>query len=505
MAHIDEGHEAHGAAPRVLTLGSPTIGEILADRYQVEEHLGDDAHGRQMYRGVDVVLRRPVTIVLRHPGGDSAREMLAAAVAASRVVHPHLVGVYDAIDEGTRAYVVREWIDGISLREAVAEGPLDAARAVAISWAVADAVSALHDTGVVHGNVHPGTVMIAQDGRVMLADARVSDDATEETDVRSIGGVLYSALTGFWPHAEAGPAPLPDGVHDNGMLLSPGEVRPDLPAQLNELVVGLLDPGVKAAPATTIAAELALMTEPAEEESEDFDSGLGLAAFDAASAAGPSVKPSRRKLATVVASLVAVALIGVIAAMQFSDSASDEASGTPGGVAATTPQPSGQPSLATLSADRVRIVLGPTNGRGDRSEVRDADKTVDGDVETGWKTDHYNEANFGQIRPGLGVWVDLGSPQRVVNMKVYVSRAGATMELRGGDTDPGAGASTAEGDAGIVDSYRVIAPSRVNDGTTVLFTGSDTPVQYLLVWITKLPPDAGRYGIKVSEIEVTVQ
>jgi len=78
VAQINNGHDAQGAAPQVLTVGSPAIGEILADRYQVEEHLGDDTHGRQLFRGVDVVLRRPVTIVLRHPGGDQASEMLAA-------------------------------------------------------------------------------------------------------------------------------------------------------------------------------------------------------------------------------------------------------------------------------------------------------------------------------------------------------------------------------------------------------------------------------------------
>ena len=95
-----------------MTFGAPTAGEILAERYELVEHINNDSAGRQVWRGVDVVLRRPVAVVLRYPGGDSATEMLQAAVAASRVVHPNLVGVYDAIDEGDRAYVVREWVDG---------------------------------------------------------------------------------------------------------------------------------------------------------------------------------------------------------------------------------------------------------------------------------------------------------------------------------------------------------------------------------------------------------
>ncbi len=110
----------------------PTVGEILAERYELVEHINNDSAGRQVWRGVDVMLRRPVAVVLRYPGGDSATEMLQAAVAASRVIHPNLVGVYDAIDEGERAYVVREWVDGQSLREIVAEGVLDPARATGV-------------------------------------------------------------------------------------------------------------------------------------------------------------------------------------------------------------------------------------------------------------------------------------------------------------------------------------------------------------------------------------
>src|SRR3954470_15860989 len=174
VTQVGEGREtgADGAGP-VMTFGAPTVGEILAERYQLEEHVNNDRAGRQVWRGVDVILRRPVAVVLRHPGGESATEMLQAAVDASRGIHPNLVGVSDALDEGTRPYVVREWVDGEALREIVAaDGPLDPARATAIAHSIADALTAVHATGMVHGNVHPGSVLIAYDGRVVLADAR---------------------------------------------------------------------------------------------------------------------------------------------------------------------------------------------------------------------------------------------------------------------------------------------------------------------------------------------
>src|SRR3954471_24524559 len=198
-----------------MTFGAPTVGEILAERYQLEEHVNNDSAGRQVWRGIDVILRRPVAVVLRHPGGDSATEMLQAAVDASRVIHPNLVGVYDAIDEDDRAYVVREWVEGESLRELVSEeGPLDPGRATAIAHSIAGALAAVHATGMVHGNVHPGTVLIADDGRVVLADARADSADDVETDIRAVGGILYFALTGRWPQVEVGRTTLPDAGRD---------------------------------------------------------------------------------------------------------------------------------------------------------------------------------------------------------------------------------------------------------------------------------------------------
>ena len=182
MTQVGEGREtaAEVAAP-VVTYGAPTVGEILAERYQLEEHVNNDSAGRQVWRGIDVILRRPVAVVLRHPGGDSATEMLQAAVDASRVIHPNLVGVYDAIDEGVRSYVVREWVDGAALHEVVGEsGPLDPPRATAIAHAITDALAAVHATGMVHGNVHPGTTLIGDDGRVVLDMVRVPVRAPAE-------------------------------------------------------------------------------------------------------------------------------------------------------------------------------------------------------------------------------------------------------------------------------------------------------------------------------------
>jgi eukaryotic-like serine/threonine-protein kinase len=487
------------ALPQVLTYGAPSLGEVLADRYRLEEHIGDDSLGRQLWRGSDVILQRPVTVVLRYPGGDSASEMLSAAVAASRIVHPHLIGVYDAIDEGDRAYVVREWVEGRSLREMLDQhGPLDAARATAIGHAIADAIASLHATGMAHGNIHPGTVLIGDDGRVVLADARADEAATVESDIRAIGAVLYCALTGHWPHAEAGASGVSDGVRDTaGNLSAPRQVRAGVPAYLDQLTSDLLNPKRPLPGADVVTAELARI-DNADDRALFADEPLDLDAFDAAADGSQASRPVGRKIAIGIAALLVIATAGTIAAARtLGDGASHAPPAASSGTAAPGRGPTGA-AMIDLAASQVRIV----DPGADRDEVRDADKTVDGNVKTMWRTNRYrNRAEFGGLKPGLGVLLDLGKDTTVVSVEVQLTVGGATLELRRGATKPPA---TQAGDLAIIKDYQVIGEPIAEAGSTALLAGDPTtPVRYLLIWITRLPPEAsGGYQIGVLEIIV---
>jgi serine/threonine protein kinase len=505
VAELDEGLQASRGIPQVLTFGTPSVGEILAERYQLEEHIGNDSLGRQLYRGIDVILRRPVAVVLRYPGGESAKEMLAAAVAASRIVHPHLVGVYDAIDEGVRAYVVREWVDGIALRDIVAQGPLDAGRSVAIAWAVTDAVASLHGTGMAHGNVHPGTVLVAHDGRVVLTDARADDGATPETDIRAIGAILYCALTGYWPHAEAGSYSVPDGVRDSsGALQSPRQVRAGVPAHLDSLVADLLNGELPLPSAESLAGELASFGSFDEEEMAAEEGGrVDFDAFDSAAASPVPPKPAGRKLAVGVVGLLVLALAGTLAAARvLGDPATPEtpgASTAPNATASQQVKPPGQPVEFKIDPSKVRIV----DPQGSRSELKDADNTVDGNPTTVWKTDRYTKADFGGKKSGMGVWIDLGEAKQVSSVQVILQTPGADGELRYGNADLG---STTQGDQATVQQYQVVGQPRQSMGATMLFNGPEEKTRYLMVWITKLPKESsGGYRVAIGEITVRVQ
>jgi eukaryotic-like serine/threonine-protein kinase len=508
VTQVGEGQEtAPDEAGRVMTFGAPAVGEVLAERYQIEEHVNDDSAGRQVWRGVDVILRRPVAVVLRRPGGDSATEMLQAAVAASRVIHPNLVGVYDAIDEGERAYVVREWVDGEALRELVtADGPLDPARATAIAHSIVDALAAVHATGMVHGNVHPGTTLIGDDGRVVLADARADSADSTETDVRAVGGILYYSLTGRWPHAEVRSSALPDANRDAaGNLATPRQIRAGVPAYLDDLTMDLLDKRVAAPEADALAAELARL-DAADDEYED----VGPLRF----AQGTSTEPIRsaRKIVLGVGALVVIALVGLIFGIQaITDSgradptgvtqagtAPDGTTGDDQGGAADTPTP----EKIALTGDMVRIVDPPDGTRDDTGEAK---FTVDDDNDTGWETQRFKQSNFGNIKPGMGVLINLGSPRNVSDVRVETSAPGVAMDIRTGTSDPG---DTTAGDEQVVKAYKKLGEAEEGrtDGTKEVFSvfDPDQKYQYILVFLTDLPPadDGVQFKVTVTNIEV---
>jgi eukaryotic-like serine/threonine-protein kinase len=508
VTQVGEGQEADEGSRPVMTFGPPAAGEVLAERYELTEHVNDDSAGRQVWRGVDVVLRRPVAVVMRYPGGESAMEMLQAAVAASRVIHPNLVGVYDAIDEGERAYVVREWVDGTSLRDTVGTDPLDPAHATTVTHSVCGAVAAVHATGMVHGNIHPGTVLIADDGRVVLADAR-ADGATPESDVRAVGGILYFALTGHWPEAETGRSGgVRDAVRDNnGALAAPRQVRAGVPTYLDDLAIDLLDPALAPPTADVLAAELGRLDAASEEQ---FLDDVGPLRFATADDDPPPLSPrTRRRVLGGAAALLLIALTGLVIginALAGSDNPSASGS-TPSAGGASTADGTDAPAAAPpkpvpLDADHVRIV----DPQGDGTELDDAEKIVDGDDNTGWNTDRYrNYPNFGNKKDGMGVLIDLGQPREVSDVQVQLSTRGAALELRAGSTDPGEGR---QGDRQIVRSYtRIGEPYEAESATKVTFSGFQPgqKFQYLLVWITKLPPAEEGSGFKIGVQEISVQ
>ncbi|WP_430625610.1 serine/threonine-protein kinase [Streptomyces sp. NBC_01264] len=158
--------------------GDGAGGRVIAGRYRLLGPLGRGGMG-MVWRALDEVLGREVAIKeVRAPAGmDEAevtrmyRRLEREAWAAARVSHRGVVTVYDVATEDGRPWIVMEIVRGLSLAEVLeADGPLTPQRTAHIGEQVLAALGSAHEAGVLHRDVKPGNVLIANDGRVVLGD-----------------------------------------------------------------------------------------------------------------------------------------------------------------------------------------------------------------------------------------------------------------------------------------------------------------------------------------------
>src|SRR5574341_861332 len=250
----------------------PLIGRQLAN-FRVECVIGRGGMA-QVYYGWDVRLKRPVAIKVldaRFRGNPSyAQRFVREAQAVATWRHENILQVYYADEEEGLYYFVMEYIDGLDLgtlmSQYLAKGELlPHADLLRIGRAVASALDYAHQKGVVHRDVKPSNVMVARDGRVVLSDfglaldveqgsmgevfgtahyiapeqARRSSDAIPQSDLYSLGVILYEILTGTVPFDD----PSPTSVAIQHITLrppSPREINPDLSVEVEAVVLKAL-------------------------------------------------------------------------------------------------------------------------------------------------------------------------------------------------------------------------------------------------------------------------
>ncbi|MDQ1661843.1 MAG: eukaryotic-like serine/threonine-protein kinase [Blastococcus sp.] len=192
---------------------STTVG--LPDRYRPLEQVGPDeptATGViHCWRAKDRVLNRDVAIRVHTPAGAAAHDWISRALTAGGLATPALAMVYDA-SEGTgdpqspggAAYVVNEWIEGETLTERLARGPIPDRELRTVLRRLADGVAEAHRVGLAVGGLTPDNVVLRPNGLVGLR-AVPAATGTVEGDIAALGNLLEIGLTGLVTGEAAGP------------------------------------------------------------------------------------------------------------------------------------------------------------------------------------------------------------------------------------------------------------------------------------------------------------
>jgi protein kinase-like protein len=484
---------------------APTAGSdtVLAGRYRLlrVRALDSETGSGDLWRAQDEVLARPVAVRAVPIDDERAEPMLAAAGRAGRLSDNRLARVLDAAEDDGLAFVVVEWIDGESMGAMLrALGPYDPARATSIVLEVARVVAAAHAQGLAHLRLHPQNVLITRAGETKVTDLEVAaalaadDDQPDprRVDAHGLGLLLYAALSARWPD---GPAyGLPAAPKSMGQPAAIRQVRAGVPRELDAVVERCLSNDEPAGarrghdplrtPSAVVAALAGLPQARPDTAALDIDRAPAL--------------PSRvRQVLRVAIPLSVVAAIVIIAWVSGLSLGRVPGPGR-GFTAAGTASPSpGATAAAVLPVASVRDFDPEGDGRENPDETQLAH---DGDASTAWETGLYaRRPNFGGLKQGVGLLVDLGEARRVTSVTVLLTKPGANLELRAGDAL-----------AGQADGYTVVAGARdagarpaagqPSGSVQLTPTGGAFSARYWLLWLTRLPSDGSGFRVGVAEI-----
>ena len=167
-----------------------TDGNLLAGRYRLEGRLGSGGMSR-VHLARDEVLGRQVALKVLptdSPEDSLARFRREARVGAS-LNHPNVVAIWDSVATEDSLVIAMEFVEGRTLAERIADGPLLPDEALPILDQVASALDHLHAAGVVHRDVKPSNVLVRPDGIAKLADLGIAAGA-DQTEITASGSVV---------------------------------------------------------------------------------------------------------------------------------------------------------------------------------------------------------------------------------------------------------------------------------------------------------------------------
>ena len=244
----------------------PLLGRLVEKRYLIETRVARGGMAT-VYQALDQRLERPVAIKVMHPhlaeDEDFTRRFIQEARSAARLAHPNIVNVFDQGQEGSLTYIVMEYLPGITLRELLNDfGALTVPQTLDIVTAVLHGLDAAHTAGIVHRDLKPENVLLADDGRIKIADFGLARASTHNTatsqallgtvaylspeliargeadlrsDIYALGIMIFEMLTGEQPY-QGDQAITVAYQHSHETVPAPSSKKPGVPAALDELV-----------------------------------------------------------------------------------------------------------------------------------------------------------------------------------------------------------------------------------------------------------------------------
>ena len=471
----------------------------------------------EVWEASDDILGRPVAvkILLPHLAQDeSFRERFRReAIAAARLAHPNVVATFDTgLDDGV-AYIVMELVTGRTLYEVLAQqGAFTPQKAVGVAVQVAAALDYAHRNGIVHRDIKPGNILLADDDRVKVADfgiakAAIRDDGRGSgfsrdltksgsmvgtakylspeqvnaepvdgrADIYSLGVVLYEMLCGRPPFA--GETDVAVALHHaNSIPPSPRQLRSGIPKPLEAVVMRCLAKSPDGRYATAADLQTALL-------SIDMapDDAAPMVVRDPTPPEGtpaPSFRQSERSWLYPVAMIVVVAvtlgIIGVLFARTetgqrlFSAEESDD---------------DAQPVAIGRS-----LSFDPHPGSGAEHDD-ELPLLRDGDPATAWTTEAYSTSRFGGLKPGVGVVLVFDGAPRLDDLVVSTTSRGWSARVYVSDSPKPTLEEWGE---------PVGSKNGINGETT--WSLENRPGGAVLLWITDLGPDN---QVSVNEVRIS--
>lgn len=245
----------------------PLIGRLVDGRYRVRARIARGGMAT-VYVATDLRLERRIALKVMHGhlSDDTVFQsrFIQEARAAARLADPHVVNVFDQGQDGDMAYLVMEYLPGITLRELLREQKrLTIPQTITIMDAVLSGLAAAHRAGIVHRDVKPENVLLAEDGRIKIGDFGLARATTANTasgaqllgtiaylapelvtrgtadarsDIYALGIMLYEMLVGEQPYKGEQPMQIAF-QHATDSVPRPSAKNPGVPEPLDELVL----------------------------------------------------------------------------------------------------------------------------------------------------------------------------------------------------------------------------------------------------------------------------